>query len=72
MADPMALRRVCNEATQTMLEERNPFGQITHDERECGFNPSGSLRGITLETDGVKHPPLGRHLGGCNAPKCPG
>ena len=57
------------EALRMDSKERNPLAQIAHDERERGFNPSGTLGDVTLETDGVKHPPLGRHLGGRNAPK---
>src|ERR1700761_2741215 len=50
-------------------QQRSSFRQITHDDRERGFDPSGAVRHIALEPDGIEHPPLGRHAGGGSPPE---
>jgi hypothetical protein len=44
-------------------QQGNSIRQIAHDKRKRGFNLSSAILDIALETDSIKHAPLGRHAG---------
>src|SRR5205823_2636114 len=50
-------------------QQRNASGWIAHDDRERAFDPSGAVRRIALEPDGIEHSPLRGHARGHDAPK---
>src|SRR4030095_14998543 len=59
------------EALRMDAEQRGALRQIAEENRERGFDPLASVRGLSLEAYGLEHSPPCRHSGGRRSARRP-